>query len=121
MMTTSADALTIGIVADTDTQQQRLRASAQKLGMATCFCGSPAELYALAALPLAACWLVQLEDEEDEEEHPEDWDRALTDGDTSVLFFPVWAAMEQWSKLLKKLTCSKAVSHQITPEVTHER
>ena len=82
MMTTGADALTIGIVADTDTQQQRLRASAQELGVATCFCGSPAELYALAALPLAACWLVQLEDEE---EHPEDWDLALTDGDTPVL------------------------------------
>ena len=82
MMTTGTDALTIGIVADTDTQQQRLRASAQELGMATCFCGSPAELYALAALPLAACWLVQLEDEE---EHPEDWDLALTDGDTPVL------------------------------------
>jgi chemosensory pili system protein ChpB (putative protein-glutamate methylesterase) len=82
MMTTSAGTLAIGIVADTVTQRQRLSASAQELGLVTCFCGSPAQLNDRAALPLAACWLVQLEDEE---EHPEDWDLALTNEDTPVL------------------------------------
>jgi chemosensory pili system protein ChpB (putative protein-glutamate methylesterase) len=82
MMATGAGALTIGIVADTVTQRQRLSSSLKELGLVTCFCGSPAELYARATLPLAACWLVQLEDEE---EHPEDWDMALIDGDAPVL------------------------------------
>jgi chemosensory pili system protein ChpB (putative protein-glutamate methylesterase) len=82
MMTTGAGILAIGIVADTVTQAHRLSASVKELGLVTCFCGSPEELYGRATLPLAACWLVQLEDEE---EHPEDWDLALTDGDTPVL------------------------------------
>ncbi|EBA01458.1 chemotaxis protein CheB [Marinobacter sp. ELB17] len=82
MMATGAGTLAIGIVADTVTQRQRLRSSLKELGLVTCFCGSPAELYASAILPLAACWLVQLEDEE---EHPEDWDLALIDGDAPVL------------------------------------
>jgi chemosensory pili system protein ChpB (putative protein-glutamate methylesterase) len=47
-------------VADTVTQRQRLSSSVKELGLATCFCGSPAQLYACATLPLAACWLVQL-------------------------------------------------------------
>ncbi|MEH6356958.1 MAG: chemotaxis protein CheB [Marinobacter sp.] len=82
MMATGPSILSIGIVADTVTQRQRLSFSLEKLGLATCFCGSPAKLYASATLPLAACWLVQLEDEE---EHPENWDLALIDGDAPVL------------------------------------
>lgn len=82
MMTTGAGTLAIGIVADTATQWHRLGTSVQELGLIPCFCGSPTELHGRAALPLADCWLVQLEDEED---HPEDWDLALIDGNTPVL------------------------------------
>jgi chemosensory pili system protein ChpB (putative protein-glutamate methylesterase) len=81
-MMTSADTLAIGIVADTATQRQRLSSRVKELGLVTCFCGSPAQLYNSAALPLAACWLVQLEEED---EHPDDWDLSLTDGDTPLL------------------------------------
>lgn len=83
MMPSEAGALLIAIVADTSQQQQRLSASVRELGLNVSFCGSPIDVLVSSPLPNAACWLVQLEDEND---HPADWDLVLGEGDVPVLF-----------------------------------